>query len=147
MKLHELKPAVGSTKKNKRVARGPGSGHGKTSTRGHKGQNSRTGGGVGPLFEGGQMPLIRRLPKIGFVNIFRKEYAIVNIDELNRFNNGTIVDPVLLKKEGVIKNRSVLLKILGNGELKKSLTVKANKFSESAKKKIEAAGGKTEVTL
>jgi len=145
MKLHELKPYDGAFKKPKRVGRGPGSGHGKTATRGHKGANARSGGGVSPFFEGGQMPLVRRLPKFGFVNIFRKEYSIVNVEQLNEFENGTVVDLNLLKEKGIVKNNTTLLKILGSGELNKTLTVKAHKFSESARKKIESAGGKVEV--
>ncbi len=145
MKLHTLSPAEGSTKKRKRVGRGPGSGHGKTATRGHKGENARTGGGVSPSFEGGQMPLVRRLPKFGFVNIFRKEYSVLNVGRLNEFENGTVVDIDLLKAKGIIKNSARRVKILGNGELKKNLVVRVNKFSNSAKKKIEALGGKAEV--
>lgn len=145
MKLHTLSPAEGSTKKRKRVGRGPGSGHGKTATRGHKGANARSGGGVRPSFEGGQMPLVRRLPKFGFVNIFRKEYSVLNVEQLNEFENGTVVDINLLKTKGIIKNSAERVKILGNGELKKTLVVRANKFSNSAKKKIESLGGKAEV--
>lgn len=145
MKLHTLKPAEGAYKKPKRVGRGPGSGHGKTATRGHKGANARSGGGVSPYFEGGQMPLVRRLPKFGFVNIFREEYSIVNVNQLNEFENGTVVDINLLKERGIIKNSAEKVKILGDGELKKNLIVKAHKFSESAKKKIEALGGKVEI--
>jgi len=145
MKLHELSPAPGSRKERKRVGRGTGSGTGKTSGRGHKGQNSRSGGGVRPGFEGGQNPLYRRLPKRGFVNPTRKEYAIVNIEELNNFAADTEVTPELLAEQGIVKNAKSGIKILGNGEVTVKLTVKANKFSQSAVDKIEAAGGKTEV--
>ncbi|MBP2115717.1 50S ribosomal protein L15 [Paenibacillus silagei] len=145
MKLHELAPAPGSRKERNRVGRGPSSGNGKTSGRGHKGQNSRSGGGVRPGFEGGQNPLYRRLPKRGFVNPTRKEYAIVNLEDLNSFAEGTEVTPELLLETGVVSNTKSGIKILGNGELSVKLTVKANKFSQSAVEKIEAAGGKTEV--
>ncbi|ALS26192.1 50S ribosomal protein L15 [Paenibacillus cisolokensis] len=145
MKLHELSPAPGSRKERKRVGRGIGSGNGKTSGRGHKGQNARSGGGVRPGFEGGQNPLYRRLPKRGFNNPFRKEYAIVNIEQLNGFEAGTEVTPEVLLEQGIVKNPLSGIKILGNGELKVQLTVKASKFSQSAVEKIEAAGGKTEV--
>ncbi|MEI7027591.1 50S ribosomal protein L15 [Paenibacillus sp. y28] len=145
MKLHELQPAAGAKKTRNRVGRGIGSGNGKTSGRGHKGQNARSGGGVRPGFEGGQNPLIRRLPKRGFVNFTRKEFAIVNLDELNRFAAGTEVTPELLLESGIVKNPKDGIKILGNGEVSASLTVKANKFSQSAVEKIQAAGGKTEV--
>ena len=145
MKLHELSPAAGSTKEAYRKGRGPGSGNGKTAGRGHKGQNARSGGGVRPGFEGGQLPLYRRLPKRGFKNKFAKEYTIVNIETLDQFDNGTVVDSELLLKEGVISKLNDGLKILGNGELTKNLTVKANIFSATAKEKIEAAGGKAEV--
>ncbi|MGG4096416.1 50S ribosomal protein L15 [Paenibacillus lautus] len=145
MKLHELSPAPGSRKERKRVGRGTSSGTGKTSGRGHKGQNSRSGGGVRPGFEGGQNPLYRRLPKRGFVNPTRKEYAIVNIEELNSFAAGTEVTPEVLVESGIVNNTKSGIKILGNGEITVSLTVKANKFSQSAVEKIEAAGGKTEV--
>lgn len=145
MKLHELAPAPGSRKERNRVGRGPSSGNGKTSGRGHKGQNSRSGGGVRPGFEGGQNPLYRRLPKRGFINPTRKEYAIVNLEDLNSFAEGTEVTPELLLETGVVSNTKSGIKILGNGELTVKLTVKANKFSQSAVEKIEAAGGKTEV--
>lgn len=145
MKLHELKPAEGSTHVRNRVGRGPGSGNGKTAGKGHKGQKARSGGGVRPGFEGGQNPLYRRLPKRGFTNINRKEYAIVNLDELNRFADGTEVTPEALMESGVVKNAKDGIKILGNGEIKVKLTVKANKFSQSAVEKIAAIGGKTEV--
>ncbi|HWQ62057.1 MAG TPA: 50S ribosomal protein L15 [Negativicutes bacterium] len=145
MKLHDLAPAPGSKKVRTRVGRGLGSGLGKTAGRGHKGQNSRAGGGVRPGFEGGQMPIYRRLPKRGFYNKFGKEYTEVNVRELNRFEDGTVVDPVLLIEAGVIKNVRDGIRILGTGELEKSLTVKANGFTKSAMEKIQAAGGKVEV--
>ncbi|MCD8501852.1 MAG: 50S ribosomal protein L15 [Bacillaceae bacterium] len=145
MKLHELKPAEGSRKTRKRVGRGIGSGNGKTAGRGHKGQNSRSGGGVRPGFEGGQNPLYRRLPKRGFTNPTRKEFAILNLDQLNRFEDGTEVTPELLIETGAVSNVKDGVKILGNGKLERKLTVKANKFSASAVEAIEAAGGKTEV--
>jgi large subunit ribosomal protein L15 len=145
MKLHELAPAPGSTQVGKRKGRGIGSGNGKTAGRGHKGQNARSGGGVRPGFEGGQNPLYRRLPKRGFNNRFRTEYAIVNIEELNNFSAGTEVTPEVLIEQGIIKNPLAGIKILGNGEISVQLTVKANKFSQSAVEKIQAAGGKTEV--
>jgi large subunit ribosomal protein L15 len=145
MKLHELAPAPGSKKKPTRVGRGLGSGLGKTSGKGHKGQNARAGGGVRPGFEGGQMPLYRRLPKRGFYNKFGKEYTEVNIRDLNRFDDGTVVDPVLLIESGLIKNVRDGIRILGSGELEKSLTVIANGFTKSAVEKIQAAGGKIEV--
>ncbi|WP_461613799.1 50S ribosomal protein L15 [Clostridium sp. Marseille-QA1073] len=145
MKLHELKPAEGSKRAAKRVGRGTGSGWGKTAGRGQTGQNSRSGGGVRPGFEGGQMPLYRRLPKRGFTNIFAKEYACINVDRLNIFENGTEVTPELLIERGVIKKVYDGVKILGNGNLEKNLTVKVNKISKAAAEKIEAAGGKVEV--
>ncbi|HJV47050.1 MAG TPA: 50S ribosomal protein L15 [Bacillota bacterium] len=145
MKLHELKPAEGSRKERKRVGRGTSSGWGKTAARGHKGQNARSGGGVRPGFEGGQNPLFRRLPKRGFTNPNRKEYALVNLDALNRFEANTDVTPELLLETGVISSFKDGVKILGNGEITVSLNIKANKFSESAVEKIQAAGGKTEV--
>lgn len=145
MKLHELKPAEGSRHTRTRVGRGPGSGLGKTSGRGHKGQKARSGGGVRPGFEGGQMPLYRRLPKRGFTNIFKKELVNINLDVLNRFENGTVVTPELLVETGVIKTLKDGLKVLGNGSLEKSLTVKAHGFSKAAAEKIEKAGGKAEV--
>lgn len=145
MKLHDLKPAEGSRKNRKRVGRGIGSGHGKTSGRGHKGQNARSGGGVRPGFEGGQNPIYRRLPKRGFHNPNRKEYAIVNLSTLNRFEEGTEVTPALLKDAGVVKNFKDGLKILGDGELTVKLHVKAHKFSKSAQEKITAVGGTAEV--
>ena len=145
MKLHELKPAEGSRKKEVRVGRGTGSGVGKTSGRGHKGQKSRSGGGVRPGFEGGQMPIYRRLPKRGFKNIWAKDFAEVNVETLNRFDDGATVDAVALVESGILKNVLDGVRILGNGELKKKLTVKAQGFTKSAVSKIEAAGGSTEV--
>ncbi len=145
MKLHELAPAPGSKKVRTRVGRGLGSGLGKTAGRGHKGQNSRAGGGVRAGFEGGQMPLYRRLPKRGFYNKFGKDYAEVNISDLNRFEDGAVVDPVALIESGILKNVRDGVRILGNGELTKSLTVIANGFTKSAEEKIQTAGGKVEV--
>ncbi|RXZ82767.1 50S ribosomal protein L15 [Paenibacillaceae bacterium] len=145
MKIHELTPAPGSKQVRKRKGRGIATGNGKTAGRGHKGQNARSGGGVRPGFEGGQNPLYRRLPKRGFNNPFRKEYAIVNIDELNSFAAGTEVTPDVLLEQGIIKKPLDGIKILGDGEIKVQLTVKANKFSQSAVEKIQAAGGQTEV--
>ena len=145
MKLHELQPAAGSTTAAKRLGRGVGSGLGKTSGKGHKGAKARSGGGKRPGFEGGQMPLTMRLPKRGFTNIFRKEYVAINVDRLEIFEDGMVVTPVELIQYGVIKSVEDGVKILGNGEITKKLTVQANKFSESAKQKIEAAGGKAEV--
>ncbi len=144
MRLHELKEDK-NIKKTKRKGRGIASGLGKTSGRGHGGQKSRSGGGVRPGFEGGQMPLQQRLPKRGFTNIFGSELAMLNVEKLNDFTDGTVVTPALLKKVGLIKKLKDGLKILGQGELKKKLTVQANKFSKSAVEKIEAAGGKVEV--
>ncbi|SFH58235.1 50S ribosomal protein L15 [Pisciglobus halotolerans] len=145
MKLHELKPAEGSRKVRNRVGRGTSSGNGKTSGRGQKGQKARSGGGVRLGFEGGQTPLFRTLPKRGFTNINRKEYAVVNLDSLNRFEDGSEVTPALLVESGVIKDEKSGIKVLGNGQLERKLTVKANKFSQSAKAAIEAAGGSVEV--
>ena len=145
MKLHELKPAEGSRKVRNRVGRGIGSGNGKTSGKGHKGQNARSGGGVRPGFEGGQNPLFRRLPKRGFTNINRKEYAIVNLDALNRFEEGAEVTPALLLETGIVSNEKAGIKVLGHGTVNVKLTVKAHKFSASAKEAIENAGGTTEV--
>ena len=145
MKLHEIKPAVGSTTAPKRLGRGIGSGLGKTSGKGHKGAKARSGGGKRPGFEGGQLPLIRRLPKFGFTNIFRKEYVAINVGRLEVFEDGMTVGPVELIEEGIIKKIEDGIKIMGDGELTKKLTVKANKFTASAKEKIEAAGGKAEV--
>ena len=145
MKLHELKPAEGSRQERKRKGRRIGSGNGKTAGKGHKGQNARSGGGVRLGFEGGQTPLFRRLPKRGFTNINRKEYALVNLDVLNSFEDGTEVTPALLVETGVVKKEKAGIKILANGKLEKKLTVKAHKFSSAAKEAIEAAGGQTEV--
>ncbi|MDX6151400.1 50S ribosomal protein L15 [Marinococcus sp. PL1-022] len=145
MKLHELQPAKGKNKQRNRVGRGPASGNGKTSGRGQKGQNARSGGGVRPGFEGGQNPIFKRLPKRGFTNINRKEYAIVNVETLNSFDNGTTVTPEALLEKGVISKYKDGVKILGDGKLEKELQVHANKFSASAVQAIEAAGGKTEV--
>lgn len=146
MKLHELRPAEGAVKKTKRKGRGTGSGLGKTAGRGSNGQNSRSGGGVRIGFEGGQMPLVRRIPKRGFTNIFKKQFSVVNIEDLNRFENGTEITAEFLKEVGMIKKiEKDGLKILGNGNLEKSLNVKAQKFTQSAVEKIEAAGGKVEV--
>ena len=146
MKLHELSPAEGSVKDGFRKGRGAGSGNGKTAGKGHNGQNARSGGGVRPGFEGGQLPLYRKLPKRGFNNSrFGKCYAVVNVSSLNKFNDGDVVDVAALLAAGIIKNTFDGLKVLGEGELTKKLTVKAAVFSASAKEKIEAVGGKTEV--
>ena len=145
MKLHELKPAEGSRQERKRKGRGIGSGNGKTAGKGHKGQNARSGGGVRLGFEGGQTPLFRRLPKRGFTNINRKDYALVNLNTLNVFEDGTEVTPALLVETGIVKKEKAGIKILANGKLEKKLTVKAHKFSSAAKEAIEAAGGQTEV--
>ena len=147
MKLHELSPAEGSVKNGYRKGRGPGSGNGKTAGKGHKGQNARSGGGVRPGFEGGQLPLYRKLPKRGFKNyLFTKEYTVVNVELLNKFNDGEVVDSAALLAKGIISDVAKNgVKILGEGELKKNLTVKAAVFSGAAKEKIEAVGGKTEV--
>ncbi len=145
MKLHELSPAPGSVKKAYRKGRGAGSGNGKTAGKGHKGQKARTGGGVRPGFEGGQMPLQRRIPKRGFNNIFGTQYAVVNVSDLEQFENDTVVTTELLMEAGLVKKTLDGVKILGNGELTKKLTVNAKAFSASAKEKIEKAGGKAEV--
>jgi len=145
MKLHELSPAPGSVKKAFRVGRGAGSGNGKTAGKGHKGQNARSGRSVRPGFEGGQMPLARRIPKRGFVNIFAKEYIGINVDVLEKFEDGAVVDAQAISDAGIVKNTRDGIKVLGRGELTKKLTVRAAAFSESAKQKIEAAGGKAEV--
>ena len=145
MKLNELKPAEGSTTAARRLGRGTGSGLGKTSGKGHKGAKARSGGGKRPGFEGGQMPLTRQLPKRGFTNIFAKEYATVNVSDLEIFENGTEVTVELLKEKRIVRKELDGLKVLGNGELTKKLTVEAAKFTESAKQKIEAVGGKAEV--
>ena len=145
MKLHELQPAEGSRKVRNRVGRGTSSGNGKTSGRGHNGQKSRSGGKVGLTFEGGQLPLFRSIPKRGFTNINRKDYAVVNVSALNRFDNGTEVTPELLIESGIVKNEKSGIKILGNGNLEKKLTIKAHKFSSSAVEAIEQQGGTHEV--
>ena len=145
MKLHELSPVAGSRKAPKRVGRGCGSGIGKTSARGQKGQKARSGGGVRPGFEGGQMPLSRRLPKRGFTNIFAKVYSTVNVSALEVFEEGTVVDAQLLLEKRIIRKANDGLKVLGEGNLTKKLTVKADKFTKSAEQKITAAGGSTEV--
>ena len=145
MKLHELSPAEGSVRDSYRKGRGPGSGNGKTAGKGHKGQNARSGGGVRPGFEGGQLPLYRKLPKRGFHNKFATVYAIVNVEALNRFEDDAVVDTAALIECGLVTRVCDGVKILGNGELTKKLTVKAAVFSNAAKEKIEAAGGKTEV--
>lgn len=145
MRLHELFPFPAERKSRKRVGRGPGSGLGGTSGRGHKGQNARAGGGVRPGFEGGQMPLQRRVPKRGFVNIFATRYEAINVDQLDRFEDGAVVDEAAIVAAGLVKNTRDGIKILGRGELTKKLTVKVAAFSEGAKSKIEAAGGKAEV--
>jgi large subunit ribosomal protein L15 len=143
--LNQLKPVEGARHSKKRLGRGIGSGLGKTAGKGTKGQNARSGGGVRPGFEGGQLPLFQRLPKRGFKSISRVEYKVVNVEQLNVFENGTVVDVAKLVEAGIVKELSEDVKILGNGKLEKKLTVKANKFSESAKKAIEAAGGSVEV--
>lgn len=145
MKLHELKPAKGSSKESRRKGRGPGSGWGKTAGRGQDGQKSRSGGGKGPHFEGGQMPLTMRIPKRGFHNRFATIYSEVNVEQLNKFEKDTVITPELLKETGVVSKLNDGVKILGNGDLTVALTVKVQKFSKSAVEKIEAAGGKAEV--
>ena len=146
MKLHELEKNIGATHAKKRVGRGPGSGIGKTSGKGQKGQKARSGGSINPVFEGGQLPLFRRLPKRGFKNYnFRTRYAVINLDSLNRFEEGTVVTPALLKGTGIIKNQLDGVKVLGNGTLEKKLTIQANKFSASALEKIKESGSKAEV--
>lgn len=145
MKLHELSPAAGSAKAAWRKGRGPGSGNGKTAGKGHKGQNARSGGGVRPGFEGGQLPLYRKLPKRGFNNKFAKEYATVNVSDLNKFENGATVNLEILVNCGIVRKEYDGLKVLGNGELTKKLNVEAKVFTASAKEKIEAAGGNAEV--
>ena len=144
MKLHELSPAAGSAKQAWRKGRGPGSGNGKTAGKGHKGQNARSGGGVRPGFEGGQLPLYRKLPKRGFKNRFAVNYSIVNVSALNVFEDGAVVDLAVLMEKKIVREALDGLKVLGNGELTKKLTVKATVFSATAKEKIEAAGGKIE---
>ena len=145
MKLDELKPSAGSNRKRKRVGRGDGSGHGKTSCRGHKGQGSRSGGNIAPGFEGGQMPLQRRVPKRGFRNPFKIEVAVINLQQLELFDAGSEVSPAALADKGLVRGRDREVKILGDGTLSKALTVKAHGFSAKAKEQIEAAGGKTEL--
>ncbi len=145
MKLHELSKPVGSTRSTKRRGRGTATGQGKTGGRGMNGQKSRSGGGVRLGFEGGQMPLYRRIPKRGFTNVFRKEWSVMNVSDLNCYDDGTVITPELLKQDGKVKQVKAGVKILGNGEIEKKLTVQANKFSKTAIEKIEAAGGKAEV--
>ena len=146
MKLHTLAPAEGATKERKRLGRGVGSGTGKTSGKGHKGQNARSGGGVRPGFEGGQLPLFRRLPKRGFSNAdFKVRYAVINLSDLNRFEDGAVVTPEILKEMGLVKSQLDGIKVLGNGTLEKKVNVKAHKFSSVAKEQIEKMGGKAEV--
>ena len=145
MKLHELSSAPGSVKDSFHKGRGPGSGNGKTAGKGHKGQNARSGGGVRPGFEGGQLPLYRKLPKRGFYNRFATQYAVVNVSTLAKFEDGAVVDLEILRDCGIVKTNETKLKVLGNGEIANKITVKAAVFSASAKEKIEAAGGKTEV--
>ena len=145
MKLHDLKPAPGAKKRRKRIGRGPGSGHGKTATKGHKGLLARSGGGKRPGFEGGQMPLIRRLPKFGFTNPFRTEYAVVNVRSFDNWSGGDTVSPQAMVDAGLVKRKALPIKILGTGSLKRALVIQAHKFSKSAEEKIRAAGGRVEV--
>ena len=146
MKLHELEKNIGATHSKKRVGRGSGSGLGKTSGRGQKGQKARSGGSINPVFEGGQLPLYRRLPKRGFSNaLFKKEYAVINVSSLNQFDDGTVVTPELLKEKKIIKKQLSGIKVLGNGNLEKKLTIKAHKFTKSALDKIKESGSKAEV--
>ena len=146
MKLHELEKNIGATHAKKRVGRGSGSGLGKTSGRGQKGQKARSGGSINPVFEGGQLPLYRRIPKRGFKNhMFKTQYAVINVEDLNIFEDGTVVTPALLKDTGIVKKQLDGIKVLGNGKLEKKLTIQANKFSISAKEKIKEAGSKAEV--
>ncbi len=145
MKLHELSPAVGSTKEAKRIGRGHGSGNGKTAGKGHKGQKARAGHGMRPGFEGGQMPLQRRIPKRGFNNIFAEEWQAINVSALEGFEDGAVVDAAALAEKNIIKKAGIPVKVLGNGKITKKLTVKLNAFSASATEKINAAGGKAEV--
>lgn len=145
MKLHELKPAKGAVRDRKRLGRGTATGQGETAGRGYNGQNARSGGGTRPGFEGGQMPLYRRIPKRGFNNPFKKVWSIVNVEDLNRFEEDAEITPAILMENGLIKKLNDGVKILGNGEIEKKLTVKANQFTKSAQEKIEAAGGKAEV--
>ncbi len=145
MNLHDLAPARGAKKRRKRIGRGPGSGHGKTATKGHKGLLARSGGGKRPGFEGGQMPLVRRLPKFGFTNPFRVEYTIVNLASLAEWSGSEMVTPQAMVDAGLVKRKRLPIKILGNGEIKKPLVIQAHKFSKSAATKIQAAGGRVEV--
>jgi len=146
MKLHELKKNPGATHSKKIVGRGPGSGLGKTSGKGHKGQNARSGGGVRPVFEGGQLPLYRRLPKRGFSNAkFKTEYAVINVGDLNKFEEGTVITPELLKETGIIKNQLAGIKVLGHGEIDHKITIRAHRFSSTALEKLERSGSKAEV--
>ncbi len=145
MKIHELSPAFGSVKEAKRIGRGHGSGNGKTAGKGHKGQKARSGGGTRPGFEGGQMPLQRRVPKRGFNNIFAEEWAVINLSALEAFEDGAVVDAAVLSEKGIVKKAGLPIKVLGNGKLTKKLTVKLNAFSASAAEKINSAGGKAEV--
>ena len=146
MKLNELQRNIGATHAKKRVGRGPGSGLGKTSGRGQKGQKARSGGSINPVFEGGQLPLYRRIPKRGFTNAkFKTTYATINVEDLNRFENGTVVTPALLKDTGLVKQQYNGIKVLGTGKLEKKITIQANKFSTSALEKIKEAGSKAEV--
>lgn len=146
MKLHELEKNIGAKQTKKRVGRGPGSGLGKTCGRGQKGQKARSGGSINPVFEGGQLPLYRRLPKRGFSNaLFKKEYAVINVSDFNQFDDGTVVTPALLKEKGIIKKQLNGVKVLGNGTLNKKLTIQAHKFSTSALEKIKSSGSKAEV--
>jgi len=145
MKINDLSPVKGSKKKKKRIGRGPGSGHGKTACRGHKGQKSRSGGGPRPGFEGGQMPLQRRLPKRGFVNIFKKHYNIINVEDLNRFEPNSTLNMEVLKEAGLVKKIRYGIKLLGNGEISHPVVISVDRVSKTAKEKIHAAGGKVEV--
>ena len=145
MKLHDLKPAPGAKKRRKRIGRGPGSGHGKTATKGHKGLLARSGGGKRPGFEGGQMPLIRRLPKFGFTNPFRTEYTVVNVRSFESWSGGDTVSPQAMVDAGLVKRKALPIKILGTGSLKRALVIQTHKFSKSAEEKIRAAGGRVEV--
>jgi large subunit ribosomal protein L15 len=145
MNLHDLTPAKGAKKRRKRIGRGPGSGHGKTATKGHKGLLARSGGGKRPGFEGGQMPLIRRLPKFGFVNNYRTEYSVLNLQSFENWTGSEMITPQAMVDAGLVKRKTLPIKILGNGELKKPLVIQAHKFSKSAETKIQAAGGRVEV--
>ena len=145
MRIHDLSPLKGAKKKRKRVGRGPGSGHGKTSCRGHKGQKARSGGSVRPGFEGGQMPLQRRLPKRGFTNIFKKQYALIHVGDLEKFSPDTELDLEVLRNAGLVKRAKKAVKLLSGGEITHPLTVKVSKTSKSAREKIEAAGGRVEI--